>query len=325
MRRLTSAAAALGATTVLILTCGLGGSATAATPAGRDDTVRPQTANVCTSPAADSGRTVHGVLSRDQVHHQLASLTGPHRAARGYPAAGIADKGPLGSDTDARGLLTDIHPAQGTSFKAIDGSDGSCATQSVSTQLNIQDGSTTIYTPTMYPAGGSCVELVTVYTSSGPSVSAWDWCNSVAFEASVPIDGTFLGTYTDGASSAYTGRVIKTDAATNSWTAALYNYRTSSWDTLFTQSGQNQSGRNTGWDINELYSQVGSSGRSYACDAMAGQTFESSNISVRINGSWAAASSSNSDTTYDSPNSSFYCPDRTYQMVSAYDHWKAVG
>ncbi|MET9531608.1 MULTISPECIES: carbohydrate-binding protein [unclassified Streptomyces] len=332
MRRMKSTAAALGAATVLILACGLGSAtATAAPVHGHVVAARQQAAGVCTSAAADSGRTVRGALSRDQVHHELSGLTEPHRAARGYTGSGaadtsgIADKGPLRDGAPDRGLLTDIHPAQGTSFKAIDGSDGSCATQSVSAQLTVQEGSTTIYTPTMYPAGGSCIELVTVYTLSGRSVSAWDWCNSVAFEASVPIDSAFLSTYTDGGSSAYTGRVVKTDAATNSWTAGLYNYRTGSWDTLFTQSGQNQSGRNTGWDINELYSQVGTSGRSDACVDMAGQTFESSNITVRINGSWTRASADNSDTTYDSPAGSFYCPDRTYQMVSAYDHWKAVG
>ncbi|WP_405753519.1 hypothetical protein OG232_22215 [Streptomyces sp. NBC_01411] len=340
-----STAAALGATAVLLLACGVGSATATAAPAhGRAAAARQQAADVCASAGADSGRTVRGALPRDEVHHQLAGLTGPQRAARGYPdsakkadtsgtagisgnpdTSGIADKGPLGDGGPGRGLLTDIHPAQGTSFKEISGSDGSCATQSVSTQLTVQDGSTTIYTPTMYPAGGSCIELVTVYTVSGRSVSAWDWCDSVAFEASVPIDSAFLSTYTDGNSSAYTGRVVKTDAAGNSWTAGLYNYRTGSWDTLFTQSGQNQSGRNTGWDINELYSQVGTSGRSAACDAMAGQTFESSNITVRINGSWTPASPDNSDTTYDSPAGSFYCPDRTYQMVSAYDHWKAVG
>lgn len=343
MGRMKSTAAALGSTAALLLACGLGtaatasaapahghtataaiSSSTAATPTTAA-TARQQAADVCASAGADSGRTVHGALSRDQVHHQLSALTAPHREARGYSASGLPDKGPLRDGAPGRGLLTDIHPAQGTSFKEISGSDGSCATQSVSAQLTVQDSSTTIYTPTMYPAGGSCIELVTVYTQSGRSVSAWDWCDSVAFEASVPIDSAFLSTYTDGTSSAYTGRVVKTDAATNSWTAGLYNYRTGSWDTLFTQSGQNQSGRNTGWDINELYSQVGTSGRSAACDAMAGQTFESSNITVRINGSWTPASPDNSDTTYDSPAGSFYCPDRTYQMVSAYDHWKAVG
>ncbi|MFE2373948.1 hypothetical protein [Streptomyces sp. NPDC059398] len=330
MRRLTSTAAALGATTLLLLACGLGSATADAAPvpghtATATATAHQQAAAVCASAGAASGRTVGGALSRTQVHHQLAALTTPHREARGYPASGLPDKGPLRGGAPDRTLATDIHPAQGTSFKAIAGSDGSCATQSVSTALHVRSGSTTIYTPTMYPAGGSCIELVTVYTQSGPSVSAWDWCGSVAFEASVPIDSTFLSTYTDGSSSAYTGRVIKTDAATNAWTSQLYNYRTGSWDTLFSQSGQNQSGRDTGWDINELYSSVGSSGRSDACVDMAGQTFESSNITVRINGSWTRASADNSDTAYDSPAGSFYCPDRTYQMVSAYDHWKAVG
>ncbi|MEK8174068.1 hypothetical protein NKH77_49255 [Streptomyces sp. M19] len=144
---------------------------------------------------------------------------------------------------DGHRIKADIHPAQGTSFKELDGADGACATQSVSTQLAVQEDSTTIYTPTLYPPGGSCVELVTVYTRSGPSVSAWDWCDSVSFEASVPIDSAFLGTYTDGSSNAYTGRVIRTDAGSNTWEAALYNHTTGAWDTIYSQSGQNQSGR----------------------------------------------------------------------------------
>jgi hypothetical protein len=290
----------------------------------------PAAVGVCSSTAL-AGGSVQGALAPAQVQRQLSSLTAQHRAQYG-----IADKGRLGTGSSAGAgagagagstavrPLVSIHPAQGTAFKSQSGADGSCATQSVSTQLTVRNSATTIYTPTMYPPGGSCVELVTVYTTSVRSVSAWDWCRSVSFAASVPINSSFLSTYTNG-SGAYTGRVVRTSAASNTWTAALYNYAAGRWDTLFTQSGTNQSGRTDGWDIEELYSATGSSGRAYSCDDMAGLTFESSNISVRNNGTWSVATSANSDTHYDQPNSAFYCPTRSYQMLSTYDHWKAVG
>jgi hypothetical protein len=322
VRSLKSTAAVFAATAAMVLGCGLGtAAASPAHPTHPAASPRAAAAAVCSS-AAVSGRTVAGALPEAEVHRRLSSLTAQHRAQYG-----IAAKGPLG--TAAAGSATvqplvDIHPAQGTAFKALSGADGSCATQSVSTQLTVHNAATTIYTPTMYPPGGSCVELVTVYTQSVRSVSAWDWCRSVNFAASVTINSSFLTTYTNG-SGAYTGRVIRTSAASNTWSAALYDYATGKWDTLFTQSGTNQSGRTDGWDIEELYSTVGSSGRAYSCDDMAGLTFESSNISVRNNGAWSTATSANSDTHYDSASGAFYCPTRSYQMISAYDHWKAVG
>ena len=306
--------AAVVATTAALVLGGAGLGTAAAGPA------RPAAVGVCSSTAV-SGQAVTGALPQAEVHRLLAPLTAQHRAQYG-----IAAKGPLGTPAAAavRQPLVDIHPAQGTAFKAASGADGSCATQSVSTQLTVNEGATTIYTPTMYPPGGSCVELVTVYTQSVREVAAWDWCRSVNFAASVPINSSFLSTYGNG-SGAYTGRVIRTSSASNTWSAALYNYAAGRWDTLFTQSGTNQSGRTDGWDIEELYSSVGSSGQAYSCGEMAGLTFESSGISVRTNGVWSAASSANADTHYDSPSSGFYCPSRSYQMISAYDHWKDVG
>lgn len=320
MRSLKSMAVVATAA-AMILGCGLGTAAASPAHAAHSAaSPRAAAANVCGS-AAVSGHTVRGALSQADVHLRLSSLTAQHRAQYG-----ISAKGPLGAagSNTARRPLVDIHPAQGTSFKTMSGADGSCAAQSVSTQLTVQDGGTTIYTPTMYPPGGSCVELVTVYTQSVRSVSAWDWCHSVSFAASVSINSSFLSTYTDG-SGAYTGRVIRTSAASNTWSAALYNYATGQWDTLFTQSGTNQSGRTDGWDIEELYSTIAPSGQAYSCADMTGLTFESSDISVRNNGVWSAASSANSDTHYDSPSGDFSCSDRSYQMISAYDHWKAVG
>lgn len=313
MRSLKTTAAVFAATAAMVLGGALGTAA--ASPAGASG-LRAAAVGVCSSTTV-SGRAVSGALSQSEVHRRLSPLTAQHRAQYGIP-----EKGPLGTATLQP--LISIHPAQGTAFKAMSGADGSCATQSVSTQLTVRNSATTIYTPTMYPPGGSCVELVTVYTPSVRSVSAWDWCRSVNFAASVPINSSFLSTYTNG-SGAYTGRVVKTSAASNTWSAALYNYATGRWDTLFTQSGTNQSGRTDGWDIEELYSAVGPSGRAYSCDDMAGLTFESSNISVRNNGGWSTATSANSDTHYNQPDSAFYCPTRSFQMISAYDHWKAVG
>ncbi|MEW2518433.1 hypothetical protein [Actinacidiphila alni] len=305
------------------LVLGGAGLGTAAAAGAGEDGVAAPAAAACNS-AAVSGRTVSGALPAAQVREELSGLTAQHRAQYGGSGSGIADKGPLGVRATAVKPLLDIHPAQGTSFKSLSGADGSCATQSVSTTLTVHDSGTTIYTPTMYPPGGSCVELVTVYTRSVRSVSAWDWCRSVNFAASVPIDSNFLTTYTGG-SGAYTGRVIRTNAANNTWSAALWNYSTGRWDTLFTQSGTNQSGRTDGWDIEELYSTVGSNGQASSCTDMAGRTFESSGISVRVNGTWSAATSANSDTHYDSGAGAFYCPTRSYQMVTPYTHWKAVG
>ncbi|MCS0602239.1 hypothetical protein NX794_13630 [Streptomyces sp. LP11] len=292
-------------------------------PTARTRSVAPAAAGPCASNAL-SGRGVRGARSAAEVTRRLGPLTDEHRAARGYVAGKGALATPGAFRAGAGAAATAIHPAQGTAFKQLQGSDGACATQSVSTRVRVRDADTTIYTPTMYPAGGSCIELVTVYNQGEASVSAWDWCRSVTFKASVPIDSSFLNTYTDGSSSAYTGRVIKTSATSNTWAADLYNYRTRGWDRLYTQSGTTQA-RYDGWDIYELYSTVGASGRSGSCDAMAGVTFESSNIAVRTNGAWTAASPANSDTGYDAPNSAFYCPTRTYRMVNAYDHWVAVG
>ncbi|WUH88759.1 hypothetical protein OG900_38450 [Streptomyces sp. NBC_00433] len=317
MRSPKTAAAIFAAGAALVLGGGLGTAAASSPDAAG---LGPAAVGVCSSTAV-SGQSVRGALSQDEVHRLLSPLTSQHRAQYGIP-----DKGPLGAGAGGAAVrpLVSIHPAQGTAFKSASGSDGSCATQSVSTQLTVRNSATTIYTPTMYPPGGSCVELVTVYTPTVRSVSAWDWCRSVNFAASVPINSSFLSTYTNG-SGAYTGRVVKTPASGNTWTAALYNYAAGRWDTLFTQSGTNQSGRTDGWDIEELYSSVGTSGRAYSCDDMAGLTFESSNIAVRKNGTWSTATSANSDTHYDQPNSAFYCPTRSYQMISTYDHWKAVG
>jgi hypothetical protein len=215
-----------------------------------------------------------------------------------------------------------IHPAQGTGFVNKGNDQGAMATQSVSTALHPTNGGTTIYTPTMYPAGGSCIEVTTVYTNVTQAVEAWDWCNNIDFEASVAINSSFLSKYTNG-TGAYTVQIKQTNAGNNTWTAYLYDYAKGAYDTFYTSSGSTQAG-DTGWDVNELYSSLQSNGQSYACTDMANLTFSASNIQLDLGGTWTAASTSNSDTEFDQPASAFHCSAMKYQMITKYNHWQVV-
>ncbi|HEY4453507.1 MAG TPA: hypothetical protein VGN81_04270 [Pseudonocardiaceae bacterium] len=215
-----------------------------------------------------------------------------------------------------------IHPAQGTGFVNKGNDQGAMATQSVTTALHPTNGGTTIYTPTMYPAGGSCIEVTTVYTNVTQAVEAWDWCNQIDFEASVPINSSFLTKYTNG-TGAYTVQIKQTNAGNNTWTAYLYDYSKGAYDTFYTSSGTTQAG-DTGWDVNELYSNLQSNGQSYACTDMANLTFSATNIQLDLGGTWTAASTSNSDTEFDQPASAFHCNAMKYQMITKYNHWQVL-
>lgn len=216
-----------------------------------------------------------------------------------------------------------IHPSAGTAFVDKGNDQGAFATQSVVTNMRPANGGTTIYTPTLYPAGGSCIEVTTVYTNSTQAVEAWDWCNHINFEASVAINSTFVAKYTNGANG-YTVEIARTNSSNNTWTAYLYNYQSQSWDTFYTSSGSSQAGT-TGWDVNELYSNVQSNGQSYACADMAGKTFSASSIQVDLGGTWQAAAPGNSDTRFDSGDAAYDCSSRSYQMITQYSHWQVVG
>lgn len=250
---------------------------------------------------------VHGNAAHRRLHDAEAGFLALHRQLAGTHTATPADT---------------IHPAQGTSLSNVSGVAGAAAEQSATTDLHPAASGTTIYTPTLYPPGGSCIEVTTVYTNSVQEVAAWDWCNAINFQASVPIDGSFMATYTSN--GAYRVDIHQTDAASNTWAALLYNFQTSSWETLFTSSGSTQAGT-TGWDVYELYSDIAGDGNSNACGDMSGKTFEANNIQVMIDGSWHAADDSNAGTAFDQPASAFHCPDMSYQMVNNYNHWKAVG
>jgi len=250
---------------------------------------------------------VQRAASLEQTQRDLGHLTDAHRELRG-----------LMPGTATYGVRAQTHPAQGTSLKS--GNYGACATQSISTNLTVRSSSTTIYSPTMYPPGNSCIELVTVYVTNERAVGAWDWCNGVTFRKEVPLDSNFVSTYTDGASN-YTARVYRTAASGNSWTAYLLNYRTNAWDSFYTSRGTSQTGRDTGWVIDEEYSDINGSTAS-ACADRAGKRFESQNISVYNGSGWVTASSANADGRWDG--GSFYCSTRTFKRTD-WSHWRADG
>lgn len=278
----------------------------AATPAAAAPAL--STARVSNSPVRGE---ISGAAARDATQGQVHSFLAAH--------AGLLPR----SARTPRSSAETIHPAQGTGFVNEGNDQGAMATQSVTTSLHPTNGGTTIYTPTMYPAGGSCIEVTTVYTSDTQAVEAWDWCNQIDFEASVPIDSSFLSKYTNG-TGAYTVQIRQTDAgSSNTWTAYLYDYTTGEYDTFYTSSGSTQAG-DTGWDVNELYSDLQSDGQSYACTDMANLTFSATNIQVDLGGVWTAASPSNSDTEFDQPASAFHCDAMRYQMITKYNHWQVL-
>ncbi|HEX3784967.1 MAG TPA: hypothetical protein VHX38_35345 [Pseudonocardiaceae bacterium] len=252
-----------------------------------------------------------GATVRTRTQGQVGSFLAAHSGLLHR----FASAGPASS-------ASQIHPAQGTGFINEGNDEGSFADQSVSTSLHPTNADTTIYTPTMYPAGGSCIEVSTVYTASTQAVEAWDWCNHIDFEASVAINSDFISRYTNG-SGACSAEILRTNASSNTWTAYLYDYSTSSYDTLYTSSGTSQAGT-TGWDVNELYSDVQSNGQSYACTDMAGITFSADDIQVDLGGTWQAASPSNSNTEFDQPAPNFDCSAMSYQMINQYNHWQVL-
>ena len=101
------------------------------------------------------------------------------------------------------------------------------------------------------------------------------------------IDKNFMTTYT--LNKNYSTQIVRTNESTNEWTAYLYNYKTATWDTLFTQSGTDQMGLAEGWDLYELYTNLKPNGQSYACADLKGKRVESQDIQVKIGSTWEVA------------------------------------
>lgn len=220
-----------------------------------------------------------------------------------------------------------IHTNTGTSFDSSVNFQGSQADQSVSTKIHVADNGTTLYTPTMYPSGGTkgaCIEMSTAYNVGSSVVAAWDWCHAITFVASVNIDKAFMKTYTSN--KHYSVQIVQTNASSNTWTSYLYNYQTNAWEQFYQQSGTSQiSGSTDGWDVYELYSNIKANGQSYACKDLRGKTIDADQIMVDNSGTWALADPTNSGHDYDQPLSSFDCKDITYNIISPNWHFAVTG
>lgn len=233
------------------------------------------------------------------------AVAGPASAAGTVPGlTGAAAKAAAGPMADRflqlrQGkAVAQRHTFWGPEPQLATSADGLVVTQSVTPSLRISNRNDVVYAPTMKPTGHSCVEVVTAYgLGEAAQVWAWDWCRSVAPAKVVPIDSAFLATYTSTVDGhpAYTVQEVRTNATANSWTASLRNVKTGAWDTLFTQSGSDQSSLDEGWDIFELYSTRNpATGNAYYCSDARGAVFESSSLQLRVAGHWVNASPTNS-------------------------------
>ena len=211
---------------------------------------------------------------------------------------------------------------------------GAQATQSVnpSLQLSASDHDT-LYSPTLYPTGASCIEVSTIYaydtTNRKPGiwVGAWDWCGAHGFHVRKPVDASFVSTYTVAMSGQdyYTIKDVLANSTTNSWTAYLYNYHAAAWDALYTSSGSS-GGTNLGWQIDEVYTNYNSStGEGAYCTQSYGADLETFALRYRIGGTWVAADPGNSGMNLAAPRGSdLGCATSGFALPSANNNFKVT-
>jgi hypothetical protein len=261
--------------------------------------------------AADSGHAVPGRTG--EAARRAAGAAGEHFGQLRGGAKPLA----AGSVHWSWGIFPKTTPALGV-----------MATQSINPNLKLSStGNDFLYTPTLMPGGTQCIEVTTIYDNGKVQVGAWNWCaSSPSFEKVAAADSTFMSTYTTTVHHlpAYTIRNVQTDAATNTWTASLYNQKTKAWDTFFTSHGTSQrAGMDKGWDMWEIYANTDpSTGNAYYCSEAKGTTFESSNLQVSFTaGVWQSASS---DTTEFLPSTNpsgaaYLCPSLVFQPTASDD------
>lgn len=293
-------------------------------------TVAGTVASASPAPIGASGASSSVIPSSTAPHvgHVAGVQYGPHISMnnpRSVHAFRSLHNQMLGIGHQSKADLDTIHEYVGTSFDQD--TVGSQATQSVSTKIHAGPQTPALYTPTMYPSGGStpgsCIEISTAYLPGSDAVAAWDWCHAITFVAQKTIDKSFMKTYTKHKN--YSVQILQTKASDNTWTAYLYNYQTDAWETFYSQSGTSQVGNAEGWDIYELYSNIKGDGQSYACDDLYGKRVEAKGIKVGVGGSLVTADASNAGDDYDVPLSQFQCDSLTYSMIKPFSHWKAKG
>jgi hypothetical protein len=209
-------------------------------------------------------------------------------------------------------------------------SDGAQATHTVNPGISIPSGNPdVVYAPTLVPSGKTCIEVTTFYWQGGNGVGAWDWCAaSPGFAAVAWIDSSFLSTYTTPFQGlpAYTVLDVQTNAVTNSWTAYLYNYTTSTWDALFTSADTSKLvDPHGGWSMFEVYTEYNpSTGEGYYCTETYGTQFHAANLQIKVGGTWQALTTSNSSVTPPGSVSStdFGCYGLSFTLQTANSHWQ---
>ncbi len=211
-------------------------------------------------------------------------------------------------------------------------SDGAQATHTVNPSIHISASNPdVVYAPTLDPSGKTCIEVTTFYWQGGNGVGAWDWCAASPGFATVSwIDTNFVNTYTTTVQGlpAYTVLDVQTNAVTNSWTAYLYNYTTSTWDALFTSADPAKlTNLHGGWDMFEVYTNYNAAtGQGYYCTETVGAQFHATGIQIKVGGTWSLLTTSNSSITPPGSvsSASFGCNGLTFAVPTANSYWKVT-
>jgi hypothetical protein len=192
---------------------------------------------------------------------------------------------------------------------------GIMARQRIWPTLKVSNVATVIYAPTLYPAGGACIESTTAYQPEpfGLQIWAYDWCargdRNGRIGAAVDVNAAFLAKYTPatGRVRHYLVRILQTDVASNEWTDYLFNFETASWDVFFVSKGAADISESSGWDAYETYSKVDpATGTSDMCaDVSHVGPIVSDDLQILNSGTWALANVLNS---YVKLEGNFYCP-----------------
>ncbi len=328
--RTTTVAAVITAAAALMATSSLTPALAAPSPAHQNATVS-QTAGIA-RPSSDDPSS-RGAMA--PIVGVVPGLTGPAaRKAAGSAADRFQQLAEERTHAAAaaqprRAQAAQLHTTWGVNLPNS-ASKGLQATQSVVSGAKATTGGDYVYAPTAIPAGGACMEMTTAYTPDGPDLWAWDWCGGRDTVGKLtPMNSAFLATYTTTVNGrpAYNVDIHQTSAASNTWTAYLFNYQTHAWDTYFTSSGTYDLPQfSFGWDMFEVYTSVNpATGAGYYCQDMSGQTFESSSVKVLAGSTWTPAAPGNStpDSTPPPPGSNLDCPSLNLALAHANDDWTA--
>jgi hypothetical protein len=232
-------------------------------------------------------------ISASRRFAELNSAARPSQRAGGQPRAGTVTPG-LASWSGAFHGYWGTFPSQ-TIY-------GAQATDSLNPSLKAPTtGSQFMYTPTLDPSGIDTIEMSTIYDGSGNYIGAWNWgSSSPGFAKTAAINSTFLASYATvvGGRDFYSVQNVQTNAASNTWTAYLYNYKTKAWDSFFSSSDTGKlSNSGGGWDMDEVYTDYDSSTHEGDyCTGTYGDEFESTGLQYQMSsgGSWTAATTANS-------------------------------